>query len=113
MTFYILDTITVQVVEEPYTMRRARIHLIHVRDLLKFVDPTDAYNGSDCASVSFLNTVCQGDIMEKKRTRPEAVDCMPPDFILPRNSWKWIEVKSYNYSTLYFFRYRGVAGSLI
>ena len=73
------DGSLVEVVEEPC------IHLIHVRDLLKSVDPTDAYNGSDCASLSFLNTVCQGDIMEKKRTRPEAVDCTPPDFILPGN----------------------------
>jgi len=79
------DGSLVKVVEEPYTVREARIHVRHVRDLLKSVDPTDAYNGSDCASLSFLNTVCQGDIMEKKRTRPEAVDCTPPDFILPGN----------------------------
>ena len=48
-----------QVVEEPYTVREARIHVRHVRDLMKSVDPTDAYNGSDCASLAFLNTVCQ------------------------------------------------------
>ena len=68
--------------EEPYTVREARIHVCHIHDLFKSVDPTDAYNGSDCASLSFLNTVCQGDA-EKKRTRTEAVDCTPPDFILP------------------------------
>jgi len=73
----------IKVVEEPYTMREARIHVRHVRDLLKSIDPSDAYNGVDCASLSFLNTVCSGDIMEKKRTRPESVDCTPPEFILP------------------------------
>ena len=72
-----------QVVEEPYTMREARIHVRHVRDLLKAVDPIDAYNGVDCASLSFLNTVCNGDIMEKKRARPDPVDCTPPDYVLP------------------------------
>ena len=38
-------------------MREARIHVRHVRDLLKSVEPSDAYNGVDCASLSFLNTV--------------------------------------------------------
>ena len=33
-----------KVVEEPYSMRDARIHLRHVRDLLKSLDPFDAYN---------------------------------------------------------------------
>jgi len=73
----------VKVVEEPYTMREARIHVRHVRDLLKSIDPSDSYNGVDCASLCFLNTVCSGDVMEKKRSRPESVDCTPPDFILP------------------------------
>ena len=73
----------VKVVEEPYTMREARIHVRHVRDLLKSIDPSDSYNGVDCASLCFLNTVCAGDVMEKKRARPESVDCTPPDFILP------------------------------
>lgn len=54
-----------QVVEEPYTMREARIHVRHVRDLLKSLDPADAYNGVDCSSLSFLNIVTQGDILGK------------------------------------------------
>jgi hypothetical protein len=78
--YYLLP---VKVVEEPYTMREARIHVRHVRDLLKSVEPVDAYNGVDCASLSFLNTVCAGDIMEKKRARPDPVDCTPPDYVLP------------------------------
>lgn len=44
-------------------MREARIHLRHVRDLLKSIDPSDAYNGLDCCSLSFLNTISQGDIL--------------------------------------------------
>ena len=63
----------IKVVEEPYTMREARIHVRHVRDLLKSIEPSDSYNGVDCASLSFLNNVCSGDIMEKKRTRPDTV----------------------------------------
>lgn len=78
----------VKVVEESYTIREARIHLRHVRDLLKSVDNGDAYNGIDCASLSFLNAVCQGDILEKKRGlgcggKQDSVDCTPPDYILP------------------------------
>nr|QVD39409.1 CLUH Clustered mitochondrial protein-like protein [Schistocerca gregaria] len=73
----------IRVVEEPYTMREARIHVRHVRDLLKSLDPADAYNGVDCSSLSFLNVVTQGDILEKKKMRPESVDCTPPDYIMP------------------------------
>lgn len=56
-------SVVFQVVEEPYTMREARIHVRHVRDLLKSLDPADAYNGVDCSSLSFLNVVTQGDIL--------------------------------------------------
>lgn len=49
------DGSILKVVEEPYTVREARIHLRHVRDLLKSLDPTDAYNGMENASLSFLN----------------------------------------------------------
>lgn len=74
----------IKVVEEPYTMREARIHVRHVRDLLKSTDSTDAYNGTDCNSLTFLNVVTQGDIMEKKKSaRVESVDCTPPEYIMP------------------------------
>ena len=46
-------------------MREARIHVRHVRDLMKSVDSADAYNGVDCASNSFLNTITLGDILGK------------------------------------------------
>ncbi|XP_059480383.1 clustered mitochondria protein homolog isoform X2 [Neocloeon triangulifer] len=83
----------IKVVEELYTMREARIHVRHVRDLLKSLDPADAYHGVDCSSLSFLNMVTQGDITEtprsahirdKRKLRPESVDCTPPDYIMPR-----------------------------
>lgn len=74
---------TIKVVEEPYTMREARIHVRHVRDLLKSMDPADAYNGVDCNSLSFLHTITQGDLLEKKKSRPDSVDCTPPDYIMP------------------------------
>ncbi|XP_043273168.1 clustered mitochondria protein homolog [Venturia canescens] len=73
----------IKVVEEPYTMREARIHVRHVRDLLKSIDPSDAYNGTECSSLSFLNVVTNGDILEKKKSRADAVDCTPPDYIIP------------------------------
>ena len=46
-------------------MREARIHVRHIRDLLRSVDPADAYAGVDCNSVSFLNIVTVGDILGK------------------------------------------------
>lgn len=55
----------IQVVEEPYTMREARIHVRHVRDLLKSIDYTDAYAGQECSSLAFLNVITQGDILGK------------------------------------------------
>ncbi|CAB3261476.1 unnamed protein product [Arctia plantaginis] len=73
----------IKVAEEPYTMREARIHVRHVRDLLKSIDYTDAYAGQECSSLAFLNVITQGDILEKKKSRPESVDCTPPDHIMP------------------------------
>ncbi|MEQ2164077.1 hypothetical protein GOODEAATRI_002817 [Goodea atripinnis] len=51
-----------KVVEEPYTVREARIHVRHIRDLLKSLDPSDAYNGVDCNSLSFLSIFTDGDL---------------------------------------------------
>ncbi|KAM3938791.1 clustered mitochondria protein homolog isoform 1-T1 [Leptodactylus fuscus] len=86
-----------KVVEEPYTIREARIHIRHFRDLLKSLDLTDAYNGVDCSSLSFLSNISEGDIgdsssfenngKKKKRSSAEqgldAIDCSPPEYILP------------------------------
>lgn len=93
----------VRVVEEPYTMREARIHVRHVRDLLKSMDPADAYNGMDCYSLTFLHSITQGDLLENhqhhhqqqqqqqqphqqpknNKKRPDSVDCTPPEYIMP------------------------------
>ncbi|XP_067629085.1 protein clueless isoform X2 [Eurosta solidaginis] len=74
---------TIKVIEEPYTMREARIHVRHVRDLLKSIDPSDAYNGVECNSLTFLHTITQGDLLEKKKSRSDSVDCTPPNYVMP------------------------------
>ena len=90
------DGSVIKVVEEQYTVREARIHVRHVRDLLKSADNTDAYSGVDCASLSFLNTVCHGDglaLHERRKNNSatggmpsgngSAIDCTPPECLLP------------------------------
>lgn len=72
-----------KVVEEPYTMREARIHVRHIRDLINCNDLADAYNGQDCDSLTFLPNITHGDLIEKKKTRPDSVDCTPPEYIMP------------------------------
>lgn len=72
----------IKVVEEPYTMREARIHVRHARDLLKACDLSDAYCGSDCASLSFLNLIT-GTLGTKSRGAQDSVDCTPPEYIMP------------------------------
>ncbi|XP_060115464.1 clustered mitochondria protein homolog [Heteronotia binoei] len=77
-----------KVVEEPYTVREARIHVRHIRDLLKSLDPSDAFNGVDCNSLSFLSIFTEGDLgdsgkRKKRGTEMEQIDCTPPEHILP------------------------------
>ncbi|XP_075052869.1 clustered mitochondria protein homolog isoform X2 [Mixophyes fleayi] len=77
-----------KVVEEPYTVREARIHVRHIRDLLKSLDPSDAFNGVDCNSLSFLSVFTDGDLgdsgkKKKKGAELEQIDCTPPEYILP------------------------------
>ncbi|XP_033112149.1 clustered mitochondria protein homolog [Anneissia japonica] len=73
-----------KVVEEPYTVREARIHVRHVRDLIKSLDSSDAYNGVDCQSMTFINTII-GDEESRKGSNVEAVDCTPPSYIMPKS----------------------------
>lgn len=49
------------IVLEPYTTREARIHVRHVRDLIRSLDMSDAVNGTDGASLSYLATMTLGD----------------------------------------------------
>ncbi|XP_072318858.1 clustered mitochondria protein homolog isoform X3 [Eucyclogobius newberryi] len=77
-----------KVVEEPYTVREARIHVRHIRDLLKSLDPSDSYNGVDCNSLSFLSVFTDGNLgdcgkRKKKGNELEQIDCTPPEHILP------------------------------
>lgn len=53
-------------------MREARIHVRHVRDLLKSLDPSDAFNGVDCNSLSFLSVFTDGDLGGAEGTEPGA-----------------------------------------
>ncbi|XP_067910967.1 clustered mitochondria protein homolog [Heterodontus francisci] len=88
------DGSILRVVEEPYTVREVRIHIRHIRDLLKCLDPADAYNGTDCNSLSFLTSISEGDIGDmsstgKRKRRSgsdqplDTIDCSPPEYILP------------------------------
>ncbi|VDK56901.1 unnamed protein product [Cylicostephanus goldi] len=52
----LVDGSFLHVVEEPYTMREARIHLRHVRDLLKNGDQADAASAVELTR-SFLPSV--------------------------------------------------------
>ena len=56
------DQSVFRVVEEPYTIREARLHVRHVRDLIKSLDASDAMNGLNGASISYLNSITEGDI---------------------------------------------------
>ena len=56
-------------VAEPYTVREARIHVRHVRDLLKSVGLQDAYASVDCNSLSLLNIITGGNILGQSLTQ--------------------------------------------
>ncbi|XP_005170337.2 clustered mitochondria protein homolog isoform X2 [Danio rerio] len=76
------------VVEEPYSVREVRMHLSHIRELLKSLDLTDGYNGVEGSSPSFLSCVTD-EIMEessKPKRRGDGmkqINCCPPDHLLP------------------------------
>uniref|UniRef100_A0A3B3ZPN6 Clu domain-containing protein n=1 Tax=Periophthalmus magnuspinnatus TaxID=409849 RepID=A0A3B3ZPN6_9GOBI len=66
----------IKVVEGPYTVWDARLHLRHVRNLLRSLDQTEAYNGQKGCSVSFANFITQKD-------KDQGRFCMPPEYVLP------------------------------
>uniref|UniRef100_H2Y5E6 Clu domain-containing protein n=1 Tax=Ciona savignyi TaxID=51511 RepID=H2Y5E6_CIOSA len=75
---------------EPYSVREARLHVRHVRELLHSVDYVDAYNGADCSSLSYVNIITDGDVAagNYKQSRSldqliSSVDCTPPECIMP------------------------------
>ncbi|VBB30679.1 unnamed protein product [Acanthocheilonema viteae] len=67
-------------VAEPYTTREARIHVRHVRDLIRSLDMSDAVNGTDGASLSYLATMTLGD---RRKNTDKSLECSPPDYVLP------------------------------
>ncbi|KAK2828215.1 hypothetical protein Q5P01_019249 [Channa striata] len=78
----------IKVVEDPYTVRDARLHLRHVRELLRSLDPTDAYNGVNGSSLSYLGfytrTNKESETLERRRSSDRGEEiCSPPDYILP------------------------------
>ncbi|XP_034538961.1 clustered mitochondria protein homolog [Notolabrus celidotus] len=78
----------IKVVEDSYSVRDARLHLRHVRDLLRSLDPTDAYNGVNCSSLSYLTFYTRGDresdsVGSRRSSERESVDFKPPEYILP------------------------------
>uniref|UniRef100_A0A8C9XLF0 Clustered mitochondria homolog n=1 Tax=Sander lucioperca TaxID=283035 RepID=A0A8C9XLF0_SANLU len=79
----IQDGVLIKVVEDSYTVRDARLHLRHVRDLLRSLDPTDAYNGVNCRSLSYLTFYTRGDKGSRGASEKESFDCSPPEYILP------------------------------
>ncbi|XP_038565524.1 clustered mitochondria protein homolog [Micropterus salmoides] len=84
----IQDGAVIKVVEDSYSVRDARLHLRHVRDLLRSLDPADAYNGVNCSSLSYLSFYTRGDQdSDSKRIRraseKESIYCSPPEYVLP------------------------------
>ncbi|XP_041657329.1 clustered mitochondria protein homolog isoform X2 [Cheilinus undulatus] len=78
----------IKVVEDSYSVRDARLHLRHVRDLLRSLDPTDAYNGVNHSSLSYLTFYTRGDkdsevIGNRRTSEKESVAFKPPEYILP------------------------------
>lgn len=57
------------IISEPYTAREARLHVRHVRDLLKSTDQRDAYDGVDCSSLSFLSTLAGNVLGENTNSK--------------------------------------------
>lgn len=82
----IKDNALFRVVEEPYTIREARVHIRHLRDIIRSNDISDAVNGTELASFTCLANITQtGDENRKPRTaegRAEA-ECLPPEWLLP------------------------------
>lgn len=70
----------------PYTIREARLHIRHLRELIRSLDVTDAVNGTDGNSLSYLPTMMQ--LTDPKRLRQEAekkksAAYNPPEYLLP------------------------------
>lgn len=79
-----------RIVEEPYNIREARLHVRHLSNMCRCLDISDAVNGVECASFSCLPNVCNTHssddikrILKSGDIRATDMDCAPPDYILP------------------------------
>ncbi|XP_020613853.1 clustered mitochondria protein homolog [Orbicella faveolata] len=79
------DDTTIKVVEEPYSVREARIHLRRIKDLLSTNFHLNAYSAVDHLSLSFLSAVAGVDVEEEVvRVKGQNVgtvsteECLPP-----------------------------------
>lgn len=77
------DGSTIKIIEEPYTLREARIHLRHVRELIRSLDMADAVGGIDGASLSYLATMTLNDPKKTPDKRESLAECSPPDYLMP------------------------------
>ncbi|PFX18364.1 Clustered mitochondria protein-like [Stylophora pistillata] len=82
------DESTVKVVEEPYSVREARIHLRRIKDLLSTNFHVNAYSAIDHLSLSFLSAVAGVDVEEEVlRVKGQNVgtvsteECLPPTHV--------------------------------
>ncbi|GMS89850.1 hypothetical protein PENTCL1PPCAC_12025 [Pristionchus entomophagus] len=74
---------TLAVVEEPYTLREARIHVRHVRDLSRMPEQGDAASAVDGMSLSYLPIVGLGEKKTEKGEKEKTFEGLPPEYILP------------------------------
>lgn len=78
-----------KLIEEPYTQRKAKIHVRHIRDMINSLSQAEAFGGNDLTSPSFLTTLTGGDIVAasnidaSKYLQADSVDCTPPNHIMP------------------------------
>uniref|UniRef100_A0A1I7XLQ1 Clustered mitochondria protein homolog n=1 Tax=Heterorhabditis bacteriophora TaxID=37862 RepID=A0A1I7XLQ1_HETBA len=76
---YLTDGSVLQVVEEAYTVREARIHVRHVRELLRASDNTESAGAVDGSSLSYLSTIN----LQERKDKDKSFDGHPPEYILP------------------------------
>ncbi|XP_003737643.1 clustered mitochondria protein homolog [Galendromus occidentalis] len=77
----------VKFIEEPYTQRKAKTHLRHIRDMINCVSPAEIFSGQDFNSPSFLSILTGGDVIARVVDGNKSIrldeDCTPPSFIMP------------------------------
>ncbi|OQR70330.1 clustered mitochondria-like [Tropilaelaps mercedesae] len=86
---------SLKLIEEPYTQRKARIHVRHIRDLAQSLSQAETYSGQDLGSPSFLSVLIGGDVFaslrhgidpNKSMQQDRDVDCTPPAHVIPPTS---------------------------